>query len=118
MADTILMIAVTSIKSRIEDKADLPLDDLLTAAFTTAIKNNDDHFFMGGFDDDNESFRAAIAAVMSLVDEDKQALIRDALKPLQMLNAATQDVPVDWNDFRVNEDAPKLMALFNAAKAA
>lgn len=90
-----LQIAVTLIKDSLP--GDLSLEERLSFAMKYARNNEHDLFWMFGSTTDDLKLRTAIAAVMIGGTDEENDLITESLKPLKMLSAAMEGVPVDFS---------------------
>lgn len=94
MNDVGLQIAVTLIRDALP--GDLSLKERLSFAMRYARENEHDLFWMFGSTTDDTKLRTAIAAVMVGGTDEEKELITESLKPLKMLEAAMNGVPVDF----------------------
>jgi hypothetical protein len=89
-----IQIAATPVRDRIP--VDKPLTERLLFAMRY-VREHEDLFFLSARVTDDLKFRTALAAVMLAGSEDDGLVIERSLKPLKMLSAATQGIPVDFS---------------------
>jgi hypothetical protein len=106
-----LTIAANSVRF---DKT-LPLLERLKAAMLDVrnCRREQDIFFMTGRLTDDFRFQTAIAAVMLACDDVERDQIERSLRPLRMLAAATQGIPVDFGQLEMSDDMLPLLGMWH-----
>lgn len=94
--------------------ADKPLEERLAFAMDYVRKHERDLFWMSYSVNDDMMFRSAIAAVMIDGSEEDKLSIQRSMKPLQMLAAAANGIPVDF-EFMDTENLIPLLKLWHAS---
>ena len=117
MTDDLMQVQIAAAPVQIQIPKDMPLKERVEFAMRYVLEH-DDLFFMSARVDDGMKFRTALVAVMLAGDEADREVITRSMKPLKMLSAAMEGVPVDWTAFEMTEDMLPLMLMFNAAKTA
>lgn len=99
-------------------RSHVPVGESLQNRLLSAMRyarEHDDVFFMCGRLDDDMRFRAALGAVMLAGSEEDKETIERSLKPMRMLAAAAQGVPVDFGALEDMGDLLPLMKLWKRA---
>lgn len=108
-----LLIAATPVRNLIP--ADKPLNERLKFAMRY-VREHDDLFFMLANADDDTKFRTALAAVMLAGDDEDKDVIERSMKPLRMLSAALQGIPVNFDAMPTDDDLLPLMKLWHESE--
>ena len=112
--DMFVNLAVAGMRHAVEK--DKPLRERIVSAMRYVRANTDSLFFMGGWDDENIQFKTALCAVLEGASEEERNIVTRSMKPLQMLAAATQGVPVDWGALEATDDILPLAGLWHDSK--
>ena len=111
-----LQIAAAPVRDAIP--ADKPLAERLSFAMRYVRDHERDLFWMNGRTSDDTKFRTAIAAVMLAGNDEDRGLIERSMKPLRMLTAARQGIPVDFGQMEGGDDLVPLMKLWHETEKA
>lgn len=109
-----LQIAAAPVRDHIP--ADKPLVERLQFAMRYVRKHADNLFWMSVNVNDDSKFRTALAAVMLAGSDEDRDVIERSMKPLLMLSAAMQGIPVDFGAFEAEGTLP-LMKLWHESAA-
>lgn len=113
-----ITLAITSMQAVGVVKPEQTLEERLRAcmAYVRDKKNHANLFYMAPEVTNELMFRTGLAAIMVSANEEDKEEIKRSIKPLQMLNAATSGVPVDWSAV-LEDDRPvlPLMKIFHEA---
>mgnify|MGYP001580350807 CR=1 FL=1 len=113
--DTIaLQIAVSTMRDEIP--ADKSLTERVQFAMRYVRQNEHDLFWMVGKADDDLRLRTALAAVMVKCSEKDKDIIERSIKPLKMLSAAAQGIPVDFSAMEITDDLLPLIKLWHESE--
>lgn len=115
MNDVELTIAANVISSHIPKAG--TLEERLTSAMKYAREHESEAFFMSGDPNDDLKVRSSIAAVMFNASEEEKDRIVRSLKPLQMMNAAMQGIPVDFSCLPTDDDLLPIIKIWDATEA-
>ena len=96
------LIAALAIAEGIDNG--LPIEERLSAAMSYSRAHASELFVMCESVSDEDLFRAAVAAVAIKGSEDEKDRISQSLRPLQMLAAFSQGVPVDFDSMQIGDD--------------
>ena len=105
-----LQIAAAPVRDQIP--ADQPLAERIAFAMRYVREHEDSLFWMSYEVNDDLMMRTALAAVMLAGNEDDRDAISRALKPLKMLNAAMQGIPVDFSALDASDDLLSLVKMW------
>lgn len=111
-----LQIAAAPVRDRIP--ADKSLTERLLFSMRYVRAHERDLFWMSYKVNDDIKFRTALAAVMLAGSEEDRNIITQSMKPLRMLNAAMQGIPVDFDAMPSGDDMLPLMKLWHESAAA
>lgn len=102
-------------------RAAIPADKTLTERLQFAMRYVRDHerdlFWMSARTTDDTKFRTALAAVMLAGSEEDKSVIERSMKPMRMLSAVMQGIPVDFGDIPADEDLLPLIKLWHESEA-
>lgn len=115
MNQNILMLAVTGMTNKIPENKSL--QERLEFIMHYIRTHKSDVMWMIGNASDDDMFRVAIATVMMKCNDEEKDIITRSLKPLQMLNAVLQGIPVDLSQVSIDEDCLPLMKIWQESKA-
>lgn len=110
-----MQIAVTYLKEALP-KGDTPLIDRLKFAMRYANQHEHDIFWMCSEITDDLKFKSALAAVMLTGNEEEKDLINRSVKPLKMLSAAINGVPVDFSQIGDVDELLPLLSMWEDSK--
>lgn len=106
-----LQIAASVIRGKVP--SDLSLEDRIKFSMRYVREHERDIFWMSSSTDDDMKFKTAIAAVMIEGSELDKDIIERSMRPLKMLSAAIQGVPVDFSTMPSLEGLLPLMKLWH-----
>lgn len=105
-----LMIAAMETRAKLKGQTFVTVEEKLKAA----MEMTKDHWMAV---DESERFQAAIGAVLADASPEDKARIEAELRPLKMLGAAQQGIPVDFSQLEVPENPIGLMQLWHEVKS-
>lgn len=88
------------------------LTERLQFAMRYVREHENDLFWMSAHATDDLKFRTALSAVMLAGSEGDRNIIERSVKPMRMLNAAMQGIPVDFGSMPTDDDMLPLMKLW------
>src|SRR5580698_6807423 len=106
-----LTLAASAIKGNIPK--DGPLADRVLAAMKCVRSHEHDIFWMCHSVNDDLRIRAALAGVLVEGNEQDRDVITRSLRPLRMLAAATQGIPVDFSQMETSDDLVPIIKLWH-----
>ena len=95
---------------------DKPLVERIKFAMSYIRKHKDEVFWMSYQVNDDKQIRTALAAVMMAGSDEDRILIKRSIKPLQMLSAAIQGIPVNFGAMETSEDLIPLIKLWHESE--
>lgn len=105
MNDTVLMIAVSETKARMEGKEYPSLEAKLEAA----MELTKDHWMVT---DEDGRFKAAIGAVLVTSNDEEKERIEQELSAIKALSAMFAGVPVDLSNVKAPEKPLRMMDMW------
>lgn len=110
-----LQIAALPIRERIP--ADKSLIERLQFAMRYVRQHESNLFWMGRRPSDERKFRTALVAVILSGNDEDKSLIGRSMKPLLMLSAAMEGIPVDFGAMETADNLLPLMKLWHESEA-
>lgn len=111
-----LQFAAAPVRDRIP--TDKPLAERVAFAMKYVREHERDLFWMSGSTSDDTKFRAALAAVVLAGSDEDRDVIARSMKPLRMLSAAMQGIPVAFDGMEFDEDLLPLMKIWHESAVA
>ena len=109
MSDIELTIAANAVKV----DSDKPLKERIQGAMRYVRDHEHDIFWMSGRVNDDMRLRTALGAVLLKATESERDIISRSLKPLKMLAAAAQGIPVDFGALEQSDDLLPLLGMWH-----
>ncbi len=114
MSNIELTIACNAVKV----DADKPLRQRIESALRDVRTREHDIFWMSGRVDDDMRMRTALGAVLLKASDEEKDIISRSLKPLKMLAAASQGIPVDFSALESSDDLLPILGMWHETATA